>query len=187
MAKVAFVTSYTPRSGDDRDLVIAFETALAGTASLGQKSSFRRLFHESYAVTTSEMKMLVERTDETVPRKLSVPERAERFDLISKRLPGLSIRNRMEPSDSLVDAYVAQYEQGRIQCVPWDRLTSKEQELGSTSKQEFSIDSSGKLRTESKSDAKAETGAELLLQLALQRRGVAMEMSNLLDYNLHSK
>ena len=95
----------------------------------------------------------------------------------------------MEPSDSLVDTYVAQYEQDRIQCVPWDRLTSKEQELGSTSKRKstFSINSSGKLRTESKSDAKAETGAELLLQLALQRRGVAVEMSNFLDYNLHSK
>ena len=49
--------------------------------------------------------MLVERTDESVPRKLSVPERSERFEVVSKRLVGLSIRNRLEPADSLVDAF----------------------------------------------------------------------------------
>ena len=42
----------------------------------------------------------------------------------------------------------------------------------------FSIDSTGKLRTDSKCDAKADTSTELLLQLALQRRGIAVEMSN---------
>ncbi|CAE7408472.1 SLC24A2, partial [Symbiodinium sp. CCMP2456] len=71
LAKVAFMTSYTPGSGDDKDLIAAFESALGSPPSVGQKSSFRRLFHESYAVTTSEMKLLVERTDESVPRKLS--------------------------------------------------------------------------------------------------------------------
>ena len=188
LAKVAFMTSYTPGSGDDKDLIAAFESALGKPPSLGQKSSFRRLFHEAFAVTTNEMKMLVERTDETVPRKLSVPERAERFELIKKRLPGLSIRNRLEPSDSLVDALVSQYEQDRIQFLQWDRLTSKEQELCTTAKREsiFSIDSSGKLRTESKADVKADTSTELLLlQHALQRRGIALEMLNLLDYDKH--
>ena len=187
LAKVAFMTSYTPGSGDDKDLIAAFETALGKAANLGQKSSFRRLFHEAFAVTTNEMKLLVERTDETVPRKLSVPERAERFALISKRLPGLSIRNRLEPSDALVDALVSQYEQGRIQFLQWDRLTSKEQELCTSAKREsiFTIDSTGKLKTEAKADVRADTSTELLLQHALQRRGIALEMSNLLNYDTH--
>ena len=62
LAKVAFMTSYTPGSGDDKDLISAFEAALGTQPNVGQKSSFRRLFHEAYAVTTSEMRMLVERT-----------------------------------------------------------------------------------------------------------------------------
>ena len=37
------------------------------------------------------MRMLVERTDESVPRKLSVPERSERFEVVSKRLVGLEV------------------------------------------------------------------------------------------------
>ena len=91
LAKVAFMTSYTPGSGDDKDLISAFEAALGTPPNVGQKSSFRRLFHEAYAVTTSEMRMLVERTDESVPRKLSVPERSERFEVVSKRLVGLEV------------------------------------------------------------------------------------------------
>ena len=61
-------------------------------------------------------------------------------------------------------------------------------EVGSTAKKEsaLSIDSSGKLRTESKVDARVETTTELVLQLAMQRRGVAMEMANILDFNLHT-
>ena len=44
------MTSYTPGSGDDKDLISAFEAALGTQPNVGQKSSFRRLFHEAYAV-----------------------------------------------------------------------------------------------------------------------------------------
>ena len=68
----------------------------------------------------------------------------------SKRLVGLSIRNRLEPADSLVDSFVSQYEQDRLLFVPWERLVSKEQEASTGAKREpvFSLDSSGKLRSE---------------------------------------
>eukprot|EP00439_Symbiodinium_sp_Y106_P052356 s6332_g7.t1 len=189
LAKVAFMTSYTPGSGDDKDLISAFEAALGTPPNVGQKSSFRRLFHEAYAVTTSEMRMLVERTDESVPRKLSVPERSERFEVVGKRLVGLSIRNRLEPADSLVDSFVSQYEQDRLLFVPWEKLVSKEQEASTGAKREpvFSLDSSGKLRSETKVEVRADTSTELLLQMALQRRGIAMEMANILDYHIHHK
>ena len=189
LAKVAFCCSYTPGSGDDSELIRALKDALGVEPVLGQKSAFRRLFHEAFSVTTAEMKAMVEQTDETAPRKLSVPERAERHNKIAKRLPGLDIRNRHEPSDSLVDMFVAQYEQNRIQFVEWDRLTSKEQEASSNAKKEtvLSVDSSGRLKTEKGDSAKAETSTELLLQFALTRRGVAMEMGNLLDFSLHAR
>ncbi|CAE7727675.1 SLC24A2, partial [Symbiodinium necroappetens] len=189
LAKVAFCCSYTPGSGDDAELIRALKDALAVEPDLGQKSAFRRLYHEAFSVTTAEMKALVEQTDETAPRRLSVPERAERHTKIAKRLPGLDIRNRLEPSDSLVDACVSLYEQNRLNFIEWDRLTSKEQEATSSSKREtvLSVDASGRLKTEKGEAAKAETTTELLLQFALTRRGIALEMGNLLDFNLHAK
>ena len=139
LAKVAFCCSYTPGSGDDAELIRALKDALGVDPVLGQKSAFCRLFHEAFSVTTAEMKAMIEQTDETAPRKLSVPERAERHNKIAKRLPGLDIRNRLEPSDSLVDTFVAQYEQNRIQFVEWGRLTSKEQEASKQCKEGNSL------------------------------------------------
>ena len=179
LAKVAFMSAYTPGSGDDTPLIEAFEAALGSPPNLGQKSAFRRLFHETFAVTTSEMKNLVERTEDTAPRKLSVPERAERFNAIVKKLPGLDIRNRTEPSDSLLDTCVSLYESNKLSFIEWDKLTSKETVL--------SIDASGKLKTEKPDPGRADTSSELLLQLALTRRGIAFEMSNLLSFTLRSR
>ena len=81
------------------------------------------------------------------------------------------------------------YESNRLSYVEWDKLTSKEQEMLSTAKKEtvLSIDAHGKLKTEKPEDARADTSTELLLQQALQRRGIAMEMANLLDFNVHGK
>ena len=172
LAKVAFCCSYTPGSEDDQELIKALDAALGAPSSLGQRSAFRRLFHESFAITTAEMKTLVEQTEESAPRKLSVPERAERFNTISKRLPGLSIRNRLEPSDSMIDKFVSLYEQNRLQFVAWDRMTSREQEMvvGSQRETVLSVDSSGKLKTEKGDPARAETSSELLIQFALTHR-----------------
>ena len=189
LAKVAFCSAYTPGAGDDGSLILALSTALGKEPTLGQKASFRRLFHESFSVTTHEMKGLVSQTEESAPRKLSVPERAERHSAIVKRLPGLDIRNRTEPSDSLLDLCVSMYENNKLLYVEWDRLTSKEQEQTLSAKREkvLSVDAAGMLRTEKSSPAIADTSTELLLLLAMTRRAVAFEMANLLDYNLHAR
>ena len=100
-----------------------------------------------------------------------MPERAERFNAIVKKLPGLDIRNRTEPSDSLLDTCVSLYESNKLTFIEWDKLTSKEHEASTTAKREtvLSIDASGKLKTEKPDPGRADTSSELLLQLALMR------------------
>ena len=52
----------------------------------------------------------------------------------------------------------------------------------------FSLDASGKLKIESKKTyVSADTSTEILLQFALQRRGLSMDQANLLEYNIHQK
>ena len=63
LAKVAFCCSYTPGSGDDSELIKCLDAALGTPSTLGQKASFRRLFHESLSVTTQEMRSMVEQTE----------------------------------------------------------------------------------------------------------------------------
>ena len=76
----------------------------------------------------------------------------------------------LEPSDALI------YKSNRLRFVPWEKYTAKDSELEKECKPEhmFSLDSSGKLKIESKkTDVAADTSTEILLQFALQRRGLS--------------
>ncbi|CAE7364045.1 unnamed protein product, partial [Symbiodinium sp. KB8] len=190
LAKVAFVSSYAPGASSDAELIKVLDEALGSPSDAGQKASWRRLFHEAYAVATQELKAMAERPDEAGPRKLSQPERAERYRKIKASVTGIDIRERNEPSDALLDLCVGIYEGNRLKYVAWDRCTSKSQELASDAKKDnmLTLDAQGRLKTESKSDSiRADTSSEIMLQFALLRRGLAFEMANLLDFKLHRR
>ena len=190
LAKVAFVSSYAPGASSDAELIKVLDEALGSPSDAGQKASWRRLFHEAYAVATQELKAMAERPDEAGPRKLSQPERAERYRKIKASVTGIDIRERNEPSDALLDLCVGIYEGNRLKYVSWDRCTSKSQELASDAKKDnmLTLDAQGRLKTESKSDSiRADTSSEIMLQFALLRRGLAFEMANLLDFKLHRR
>ncbi|CAE7672319.1 SLC24A2 [Symbiodinium sp. CCMP2592] len=190
LAKVAFVSSYAPGAASDAELIKVLNEALGKESDAGQKASWRRLFHEAYAVATQELKTMAERPDEAGPRRLSQPERAERYRKIKASVSGIDIKDRNEPSDALLDLCVGIYEGNRLRYVSWDRCTSKSQELSSEVKRDnmLTVDSQGRLKAEAKGDhIKADTSSEILLQFALLRRGLAFEMSNLLDFRLHRR
>ena len=190
LSKFAFSSSYVPGSADDAAFVTTVKTILKRDPNLSELAPFRRLLHESFSLVTAEMKQQLERTEEVHSRKLTQPERADLYERQAKRLSGLSLRGPLEPSDALVDIFCGMYESNRLRFVPWEKYTSKESELEKESKPEhlFSIDSSGKLKLESKRvESQADTSSEILLQYALQRRGLSMDQANLLEYGIHQQ
>ena len=116
------------------------------------------LFHEAYAVATQELKTMAERPDEAGPRRLSQPERAERYRKIKASVSGIDIKDRNEPPDALLDLCISIYEGNRLRYVSWDRCTSKSQELSSEANRDnmLTVDPQGRLK------------------------GLALEMANLL-------
>ena len=188
MSQLAFISSYTPGSGDETPLIAAFEALLTREASVAEKASFRRVFNESYAAVTSQMRQQVERIDDTASRKLTQPERNDRYMRQCNKLVGVAIKGITEPADSLVDFCCNVYEDNRLRYIEWDRCLSKEQEMQSDSKKVtvFSLDSAtGKLKIENKlPDDKADTSTDILLLQALTRRSLAMDQANLVEYSV---
>ena len=154
-------------------------------AELGVQASFRALYHESYAVVTSELRQKIEKSDEPASRRLTQPERAERFEKQKKKL---SIKNQTEPSEALVDKAVACYESNELRYLPWEACTSREQEVGSDRRKDtrFTVDEhSGRLKVENKdAEQKAVTTSEVHIMQALQRRSLAMDQANLVEYSV---
>ena len=79
LGNLAFASSYVPGSSDDSPFTDLVKKVLGREGSIGEMAMIRRLFNESYAATSAEMKTLVEQTDEAPNRKLAAAERAERF------------------------------------------------------------------------------------------------------------
>ena len=190
LSKFAFSSSYTPGAVDETPFVKTIKDILKRDANLSELASFRRLLHEAFSLVTAEMKQQLERSEEVHTRKLTQPERADLYSRQVQRPNGLCLKGPLEPSDALIDDFCSVYESNRLRFVPWEKYTAKDTELEKDRRPEhkFSLDASGKLKIESKkADVSAVTSTEILLQFAVQRRGLSMDQANLLEYNIHQK
>ena len=182
---LAFISEYNPASASEKPLLDAFEDILKRAATIAEKAAFRRLFHESYATVTKEMSLTVEKNEETTARKLSQPERHDRYQRQLKRLTGISIKGPTEPSDALVDLCCTIFEENRLRWIDWSKCTSKDQELVGDKKDPTFTVSGRSIKMEMKSpDIHADTSSEVLLQYALTRRALALDQANLIDFNV---
>ena len=186
LSRLAFVSAYTPGAADEGPLMEAFESLIGRPGTVAEKACFRRVFHEAYAAATSEMRQQMEKIEDQTSRRLTQPERTERYRAQVDRLPGVSITGANEPSDSLVDVTTSMYEENRLRWIDWSRCTSREQELQGDPKKDvsFSLDSStGRLKVEPKRDCdRADTSTEVMLMYALTRRALAVEQANICSY-----
>ena len=161
---------------------------LGRDAELAVQASFRALYHEAYAIVTSEMRQKIERSEEPTSRRLTQPERSERYDKQCKKLSGITIKGASEPSEALVDKAVSAYEGNELRYIPWEACTSREQEVTSERKKDtrFTVDEgTGKLKVEAKDpEDKACTTSEVHVLQALQRRSLALDQANLVEYTL---
>ena len=190
LSKFAFSSSYVPGSGDDTAFVKTIRTIIGREPTLSELASFRKLLRESYSLVTAEMKQQLERSEEVQTRKLTQPERADLYERQVKRLVGTTLKGPLEPSDAMIDVFCSIYEANRLRFIPWEKYTSKEVEIDRDTRAEhmFAVDSNGQLKIENKqAEPTADTSTEILLQYALQRRGLSMGQANLLNYTLHQK
>ena len=63
LKQLAFVSSFTPGASDEAPLISALQTMLGSEPSIKQKAAFRAVFHEAFAIVTSEMRQQVERVE----------------------------------------------------------------------------------------------------------------------------
>jgi hypothetical protein len=115
---------------------------------------------------------------------LAVPERAHRYKTLQDRLVGVSMLGELEPSDHLVDICVAQFDENRLGYIEWQECTKREQELAGLKKDPALRPNAvgAIILSEKISHPMAETGTELLLRTALQRRSLAFELANLITF-----
>ena len=186
LSQLAFLSSYSPGANDETPLVDAFKDILTREPTLGEEANIGRVFNEAYASVIAEMPQNVERVEESTARKLSQPERHDRYMKQVAQLSGVSIKGPTEPGDALVDAFCVLYDDNRLRFLDWEKYLSKDQEMQSEGQKitPFALEQGrGKLKIEKKGpDEKAYTSSDVMMLQALTRRSLAMDQANLASY-----
>ena len=110
MSKYAFLSSFVLGNTDEKPFMDAVVKVPERDPSFAELSVLRRLLHECYYLTVSELQVRVERTDGSAPRKLAAPDRADRLQCQQLRLSGLNIHGPMLLGHAVIDKCVQMYE-----------------------------------------------------------------------------
>ena len=153
------------------------------------KAVLRYLYFESFTVVATEMKRRVACTDEgEALQKMPILERNVRLEAVKKELsPGIKVDGEYEPSHALVDKLMAMQVAGVLKALPWSALGRRDLEVrGAKSERYWKADGAGAIREQSRIvEIEADVGSDLRLKIALQRRGIAMQMAKLLSFKVH--
>ena len=185
--RFAFSSDYVPGSGDSTQFNLDVVIPVLGRDDHPDKALLRRLFFDSYTLSVNELRRRLERSSDLAPLPVPDVEREKRRQRVQDRLRGLRLEGELEPSHKLQDLAFAWQDRNRVQPIAWEQCTKRESEaVGQTVLRQWKADSSGIVReTETTDSGTADLRSDLLLTLALRRRGVALEMANVMSYDTH--
>ena len=189
MAKFAFGCEFNPQNPDSSKLTDELLKPIAGEHT-EHIPLLRMLWWESWGVATADLRRNAEGGTDG-PRKLGVPELAERRKQTLKALPGLTVTQDLDVSDQLITEVVGIVDRNRLKYVAWEICTARTMEIaGGKIDQAWVTDpSTGYLKCETASAklGDADLATDFKLDLALRRRGLAFDMGDLMSWNCHER
>ena len=190
MAAMTFYCNYQPSAVDDKPLIDAVTKTFGADPPEPQVLiMIRRLHFEAHAIFLSDMKSRVTATEDDAPKKIPVAERASRHATQQAKLSGIRLEGEMECSHSLLDTVMQQFERNELKHVPLNLCTSRDQEQSGHKKDsQLVLDGDGQIKVKpGTSLAKADTSTDFRIYQAFNRRGVAYDQANLMEYMVHLK
>jgi len=122
------------------------------------------------------------------PRVMPAAERASRLAEVRYLLPGLEIEGDLVPSNALVDKYSNMMGvTGVLRYIPLVEITCQDQELKGVKKDLWwKPDQSGAIRQHAiDQELEADISTDYKFHRALMRRGVALQMARIMNYQTH--
>ena len=178
---LAFASPYQVGQADESPLISALKVIMGRDPTV---VPIRRLWFESSSIAMGEFKNRLERVDSSEPIRLAIAERAARLEEQRKNLAGVHISCESEPSHRLVDTVFQQAADQLLVWLPWEKLTSRAQEvLSQEPDMSLFFDNAGQLKLNRKlQDAQCDLSGELQIRQALKRRALAHDLAKLCDF-----
>ena len=186
---LAFAVCSQPGQVDDRRLQELMDNVFPGGMSLGLQSAVRQLAYEALTVAVAAIRQRVEQSEDAPVRKLPAQERDQRLARLKTRITGFTISGDHEPGYALIDSYASMMEESTFKYIPLSKCVSREQELhASKADKKIVVMENQQLQVRDKNiELSADLSNELRVQLAITRRGLAMDVAGLITYATYEK
>ena len=159
--------------------------------TLGQVASLRRLHFEATTLIVATLNEQV-KSDSAEPgsivKKLPAAEKQARLEKQQERLAGIRMVGELAPSHQLLDLVNSMVETGAIVWVAPSRCSKRDDEIHANIKPSSTtvqVENATLKLAQVPVSTTADTGTELKLMWAFQRRGLAMDNCRLLDWEVH--
>ena len=186
---LAFSVCSQPGQVDDRRLQELMDNVFVGGMSLGLQAAVRQLSYEALTVAVAAIRQRVEQSEDMPIRKLPAQERDERLRRLKVRITGFTIQGDHEPGYSLIDSYASMMEESTFRYIPLSKCISREQELHAfKADKKIVVMENQQLQVKDKNvELSADLSNELRVQLAITRRGLAMDVAGLITHAVYER
>ena len=189
-SELAFAVG-TPQSPVTDTVMQRFaDNLFGGPCTIGDCSVIKRIHFEATTLVMADLRLQVTSGDMSEPlKKLPYVEKIRRINQQMNRITGISHKNEQQPAHSLIDTCFQIVETGSLIYIAPSKCSSRDSEIAAESKaktkQVLTLEQ-GSLKTSSTPELPpADVGTELKLMFALQRRGLAFDLVNLVSWNVH--
>ena len=183
----------TPQTPASDEAFKTFATEINGFVepSITMMALLRRLHFEAVTMVVAHLKTNVA-VDAGAEggRKLPPVEKVARLNDQQARLKGLTIKGELQPSYALIDIIAGIHDSGSIVWVPPSKCTKRDSEVQQSLKERpatLTVEQQTLRLTAGEPKIKADTSNELLMQWALQRRGLAFDQCRLISNDVHER
>jgi hypothetical protein len=189
LAKLAFAT---PQQGNEEEFERRVLIPGLGAKDHADVPSLRRLFFEAFLLASADLKRRSESTADNATRTMPTAERRERYKKVQNRLIGLELKDDLDVSHRLIERCVDMADANTLVHLPLELCTKRSDEVRGIHKdpmwQTVPDPASGsiifkKLRDELRSPV----DGQFALNFAFMRRGLALEMADILSHENHEK
>ena len=188
MAHLAFAC---PQNADDATFVKKVVIPGLGVADHTDEAILRRFYYECFMAASADLRRRNDPDAEDAPRKMPAAERRERFMRVEKRLsPGVKMVGELEVSHRLIERCVTLVDANSIKYVPLECCTKRDSEVQGIEKEptweQYPDPILGTMRLKmSRDELRSPIDCQFAFEYALKRRGIAMEMADMLSYENH--
>eukprot|EP00435_Cladocopium_sp_Y103_P060549 s295_g22.t1 len=188
LGQLAFAVGQPGQPIQDNSVEQLVQNALGRAPSLQETACVKRAAFEAQTYLTATLRQAVDRSEDSLPRKIPFAERQTRMEALKLGLAGLSISGEHEPAHCLLDRACGMYEANSLKYLDLASCVSRSLESqGTTRNRELTLEKGSLVMKNNDDKLQSATDSEIKVHYAMVRRGLTFQFAKLMSYNQHTE